>query len=226
MRRDGRTATKSDLVNLIARHFSEADLRQLCLELDVSYDALRGSGTQEKAVSLVEYCADRAQLGQLLAAAAEARPHLADALAEMSRTLPRQWSPGRRADGKSARRFRRTAAMGGAALFLALLLLLAAGWGWRAYTSRQAWPYELVVLDGVSGEPAPHAAVTLTIGGALAPFEGTTDDDGRVIFVLPAWADGRIASLTVEKAGRPTAIRTVTLGARQPPQEVTLPPSP
>lgn len=61
---------------LLARHFSDNELRDLCLDLSVSYEAIDGSTPDSKARELAAYMARRGELGQLIKRCVELRPRV------------------------------------------------------------------------------------------------------------------------------------------------------
>jgi hypothetical protein len=56
--------------------FSEDELKQLCFELDVDYEALPGSAKPDKARELIQYFERRDTVAKLLAACIKARPNV------------------------------------------------------------------------------------------------------------------------------------------------------
>jgi hypothetical protein len=68
----------TDLVRLrqiLATYFSEGELRDLCFELGINYDALAGQGTGAKARELVEYCERRGDTARLEQECRKERPN-------------------------------------------------------------------------------------------------------------------------------------------------------
>lgn len=61
---------------LLARHFSENELRDLCLDLQVSYEAVEGTTPDAKARELAGYMARRQELGRLIKRCVELRPRV------------------------------------------------------------------------------------------------------------------------------------------------------
>ena len=74
---DPRTGDDGELRRLLVQHFSDNDLRSLCQDLAVDYDALTGEGREAKARELIAFVQKRGRLADLLAAAARERPHVA-----------------------------------------------------------------------------------------------------------------------------------------------------
>ncbi|MCB8923965.1 MAG: ATP-binding protein [Ardenticatenaceae bacterium] len=64
----------SQLQKFIWDHYNLAELEQLCFELSVNYDDIRGDGLQDKARELVRWLARRSRLGSLLEQLQENRP--------------------------------------------------------------------------------------------------------------------------------------------------------
>lgn len=75
--RDPRTSDDGELRRLLRQHFNDNDLRSLCQDLDVDYDALPGEGSEAKARELIAFVQKRGRLADLLTAAARERPHVA-----------------------------------------------------------------------------------------------------------------------------------------------------
>lgn len=59
---------------LLARHFSENELRDLCLDLGVQYENVEGTTPDAKARELAGYMARRSELGRLIRRCVELRP--------------------------------------------------------------------------------------------------------------------------------------------------------
>jgi hypothetical protein len=74
---DPRTSDAGELRRLLVQHFSDNDLRSLCQDLAVDYDALPGQGKEAKARELIAFVQKRGRLADLLTAAARERPHVA-----------------------------------------------------------------------------------------------------------------------------------------------------
>ena len=64
----------------MVNHFNESELRNLSFDLQINYDALPGSGTDNKCRELILYCLHRGRLAELLAACAKQRPTLFNSL--------------------------------------------------------------------------------------------------------------------------------------------------
>lgn len=65
------------ILDHIARSFNLEELRTLCFELGINYDALGGEGLPGKARELLLHAARQKQLPQLVAALRQARPAIA-----------------------------------------------------------------------------------------------------------------------------------------------------
>lgn len=65
-----------DTGRLLARHFSENELRDLCLDLSVSFESVDGSTPDAKAKELAGYMARRQELGRLIKRCVELRPRV------------------------------------------------------------------------------------------------------------------------------------------------------
>lgn len=61
---------------MLARHFSENELRDLCLDLHVSYENIEGTTPDAKARELAGYMARRSQLGELIKRCVQLRPRV------------------------------------------------------------------------------------------------------------------------------------------------------
>lgn len=72
--REKLASLRTEMVN----YFSESELQNLSFDLQVNYDALPGSGTNDKCRELILYCLRRGRLAELLAACAKQRPTLFD----------------------------------------------------------------------------------------------------------------------------------------------------
>jgi hypothetical protein len=64
------------LRELLTTRFSNSELRSLCVDVGVDYDALSGQNQEDKARELVAYLARRDRLGELVVAGAKARPDI------------------------------------------------------------------------------------------------------------------------------------------------------
>jgi hypothetical protein len=64
----------------MVNHFNESELRNLSFDLQINYDALPGSGTDNKCRELILYCLHRGRLAELLSACAKQRPTLFNSL--------------------------------------------------------------------------------------------------------------------------------------------------
>jgi hypothetical protein len=71
-----RIEDRGALLQLLTEYFSEEDLKTLCFELDIDYDALEGGSKTSKARELVAYCENRDRLADLATALRKARPTL------------------------------------------------------------------------------------------------------------------------------------------------------
>ena len=65
-----------DLRELMVGHFSLADIRQLCFDLDINYDELSGDRLSGKVIALIDFMSKRGQMAALLARLAEERPQV------------------------------------------------------------------------------------------------------------------------------------------------------
>lgn len=69
-------AIRRQLRHILATRFDESDLRTLCFDLGVSYDALPGQGTGNKARELVAYLERRNRLAELVRVGRQLRPDI------------------------------------------------------------------------------------------------------------------------------------------------------
>ena len=60
----------------VVEYFNDNELRNLCFDLGINYDALPGSGTDAKARELVALCLRQGKLADLLTQCALERPHV------------------------------------------------------------------------------------------------------------------------------------------------------
>ncbi len=67
---------KSELREFLKKYFNESELRSLCFDLDVNYDALLGSGLEDKTRELIGFVERRGRLNKLLGRLSELRPNL------------------------------------------------------------------------------------------------------------------------------------------------------
>ena len=73
----GSIPTTQDLKVLrqfIIKHFNDSELRDLCLDMSVDYEVLRGDNKADKARELVAYCERRQIIPDLVARCKELRP--------------------------------------------------------------------------------------------------------------------------------------------------------
>ncbi|MFQ5419212.1 MAG: hypothetical protein ACE5EY_02500, partial [Anaerolineae bacterium] len=63
----------SKVIQALIEYFNESELRNLAFDLDVKYDALRGSGTADKSREIVEHFQRRQRLEVLVTAVLEKR---------------------------------------------------------------------------------------------------------------------------------------------------------
>jgi hypothetical protein len=61
---------------MIARHFSENELRDLCIDLRISYESIEGSTPDAKAKELAAFMARRQEIGRLVKRCVELRPRV------------------------------------------------------------------------------------------------------------------------------------------------------
>lgn len=61
---------------MLARYFNEDELRDLCLELGVSFEAIEGETADAKARELASYMARRGRLGELIQRCVQLRPRV------------------------------------------------------------------------------------------------------------------------------------------------------
>ena len=66
----------SALRPLIVKHFSEAELRALCFDLDIDYELLPGREKSEKALELIAYSKRTNALDALVQACQDTRPQI------------------------------------------------------------------------------------------------------------------------------------------------------
>jgi len=64
------------LLKILVRHFDEGELRTLCFDLGVDYDALPSSGKENKARELISYLQRRGGLRKLVERVKQLRPNL------------------------------------------------------------------------------------------------------------------------------------------------------
>jgi hypothetical protein len=69
-------ASSARLREFLNNHYNEDELRDLCIDLEVDYDDLPGSGKKGKVRELVGYFERRGRLSELEKAARERRPHI------------------------------------------------------------------------------------------------------------------------------------------------------
>jgi hypothetical protein len=67
---------RRELLDLIDRHFSLSDIRQLCLDLSVDYEHLGGESKPLKIINLIQYLQRRGRLHELVQRCQEARSHV------------------------------------------------------------------------------------------------------------------------------------------------------
>ncbi|KAA3655590.1 MAG: hypothetical protein DWQ04_33340 [Chloroflexi bacterium] len=67
---------KIELRESLKKYFNESELRSLCFDLSVSYDALSGSGLEDKTRELVGFMERRGKLNKLIERLLELRPNL------------------------------------------------------------------------------------------------------------------------------------------------------
>jgi formylglycine-generating enzyme required for sulfatase activity len=60
----------------LVEHFNDSELRTLCFDLDVNYDALAGLGTVDKARELIAYLERRGRISELVETCQRLRPHV------------------------------------------------------------------------------------------------------------------------------------------------------
>ena len=67
---------KSEFLTKLKINFSDSELRDICLELDVDYEDIPGMSKADKARELILYLGRRARLSELLAICQQHRPHI------------------------------------------------------------------------------------------------------------------------------------------------------
>jgi hypothetical protein len=67
---------RKELRQLLERHFNEEELRTLCFDLGIDYDALPGTGKAGKARELVAFSDRRGRIEELIALGAQMRPRV------------------------------------------------------------------------------------------------------------------------------------------------------
>jgi hypothetical protein len=65
---------RTQLRQLLSRHFDESELQTLCFDLGVDYDNLPGDGKAEKARELIEYLERRGRIQELIDVGKKLRP--------------------------------------------------------------------------------------------------------------------------------------------------------
>ncbi len=225
---NGRTKTKSDLVDLIVHHFSEPDLRQLCFDLEIPYDKLRGSGTQEKSISLIEYWENRNQLDDLLEVIIKKRPNLSPQVIEIQESLHKHDTRKVQLPFFTPPKKVWIMVVGGTILIL-ILLFVGGRWlgnfgGDPTAVPANEFIYQVKVQDAVSGMPLQRVKVTLATSGGLAPETQISDVNGTALFKVPSSQVDRMAILSVEKEGYRNFTQNITLKPDQLPQDVMIQP--
>jgi formylglycine-generating enzyme required for sulfatase activity len=66
---------RSELREKLRIHFDESELRDLCFDLGIDYDGLRGEGTGDKTRELIAYLERRGRISELLKTCGQLRPH-------------------------------------------------------------------------------------------------------------------------------------------------------
>ncbi len=66
----------SSIRDQITSYFDKSELRNLCFDLDIKYENLRGETLDEKTIALIEYCQRRNIIDQLLDRCHELRPEI------------------------------------------------------------------------------------------------------------------------------------------------------
>ncbi|MCL4262588.1 MAG: tetratricopeptide repeat protein [Anaerolineae bacterium] len=89
------TTVLAQLADLISDHFSEQELRDLCLELGVNYEHLSGDNTRAKSRELVQWAQRHGTLPALLEQVKTHRPHLAEQIGHLAVNLPQPPTPPR-----------------------------------------------------------------------------------------------------------------------------------
>jgi hypothetical protein len=67
---------KSELLNVLKRHFSSSDLQDICLQLGVEYEDLAGASRADKARELILYLDHRERVAELVAVCQRLRPNV------------------------------------------------------------------------------------------------------------------------------------------------------
>ena len=216
-------SAESELINLIISHFSEDELRELCIDLSVDYESLSGENKQRKAQELVTYTKRHNLSAQLLATIGEKRPFLKPDLKSI--TLPPATTI---ADPNS----RLTLLVGFGIVIMVLL-----GFGlWSGYksmvpvtavptTAKESFTYQVRVQDKSSDTPLANANVKIDLPGTV-PVDQFSDANGLVVFNMDGQFNGENVLLHVRKDGYENWDQNINIAAGELPYEVQLAPVP
>ena len=219
-------SAETDLINLIISHFSEDELRELCIDLSIDYESLSGENKRRKAQELVTYAKRRNLSAQLLATIGEKRPFLKSQLnsINLSQTGPITDPINTRLP---------------ILIGFGVVIIILLGFGlWSAYrsvdsdadtavptTAEESFTYQVRVQDKSSDTPLANAKVTIDLPGTL-PVDQFSDNNGLVAFNIDEKFDGENVFLHVRMDGYENWDQNINIAAGERPYEVQLAPVP
>ena len=68
--------TEKEIKKKLIDFFSLSDINELCFDMNIDYESLRGSGKAEKAMALINYCKNHGRFSELVNELKKARPHV------------------------------------------------------------------------------------------------------------------------------------------------------
>jgi hypothetical protein len=204
---DGRA--KQELATLLSNRLDDTDLRSLALALDVHYEDLQGANLKAKIISLIEYQQRRNQLNALCEQIKRDRPDLRREVDEVCKSAS----------------YNQFGSVKPIVLVVIGIIVLAAMvyFVWRPwYQSQSAVVYQVQVLDRNTNSFVQNAKVILALSGNNAPESAFTDVNGVATFSLNNNQAGKLARLTVEKAGYVTIQENINVTPNKLPHVVLL----
>ena len=185
--------TPLNLLDVLDKHFNNADLRELAREMDTDYENLAGETKRGRILSLIEYAEHRERVDELWELVVEKRPFL-----------------NQEGEAAEMRKFSVETIK-----WIALILGVVAA----IITIIQVWPsgpeqqehilLQVLVRHSESQQAIPDAIVVLDVANQLFP-QKRTDANGRAVFELSNDFVDKLATITVQLNDQ-TETQTITV---------------
>lgn len=172
--------TPPNFLNVLDRHFNNADLRELAREIGTDYENLAGDTKRGRILSLIEYVEQRKQVDELWALVVAKRPFLHQ-----------------EGEAVKMRKFSVEAIKWIALVLGVIAAIIAIVEVWPSRSDDEKILLQVLVRDSEGQQAIPNATVLLDVANELFPQQ-RTDGNGRAVFELSTAYGGDLASITVQ----------------------------